>query len=123
MIPKNHVLYGIVFAQPNVTCAASVVAHFYSARAEYPLFCYNCGTEDVQPVSNELKQQLYSVHPLCEDCRSKNVHLWYKKKFMNSLISLFRNTEQVLNTCVRTIQLVPCTEKSSKKKNINKEIT
>ena len=73
MIPKNHVLYGIVFAQPNATCAASVVAHLYFARAKYPLFCYNCGTEDVQPVSNELKQQLYSVHPLCEDCRSKNV--------------------------------------------------
>ena len=36
LIPKDHVLYGNCFAQPNATCAAPVVAHLYFARAKYP---------------------------------------------------------------------------------------
>lgn len=56
LVPEVHELYGTVFVQPKVTCAAPVVAHCFVAWSTFKSVWFHCGDEDIFPISDELKK-------------------------------------------------------------------
>lgn len=47
LVPEDHELYGTVFVQPKVTCAAPVVAHCFVAWSTFKSVWFHCGDEDI----------------------------------------------------------------------------
>lgn len=71
LVPEVHELYGTVFVQPKVTCAAPVVAH--------------CGDEDIFPISDELKKNFQSVLPVCNSSKRNGVNTCKRTRGARSL--------------------------------------
>lgn len=84
LVPEDE-LYGTVFVQPKVTCAAPVVAHYCVARATFKSVCFHCGNEDIFPISDELKKNFQSVLPVCNSSQRNGVNTCKRTRGARSL--------------------------------------
>lgn len=85
LVPEDHELYGTVFVQPKVTCAAPVVAHYFVARSTFESVCFHCGDEDIFPISDELKKNFQSVLPVCNSSKRNGVNTCKRTRGARSL--------------------------------------
>lgn len=74
LVPEDHELFGTVFVQPNVTCSAPVVSPYFVARSTFKSVCFHCEDEDIFPISDKLKKNFQSVHPVCNSCKRNGVN-------------------------------------------------
>ena len=54
-----------------VNCSNEVTAHYYSSRMKFVQLCYVCGSSEIIPISEELKTNYQSAHPVCGVCKRK----------------------------------------------------
>ena len=68
--PENNLSEIIFFFEHGINCDKEISPHYYSARQKFPPVCYHCGVmADLVPISEDLRRQYQSIHPLCTECQ------------------------------------------------------
>ena len=73
LMPTDHPLHDVAFVEPNPTCASHVATHYFASRTNSPLVCYSCGSGTPDAITDTLKKNFQSVHPVCSECRENGI--------------------------------------------------
>ena len=68
LLPADHDLATAVVVNHSLTCNSHVEKAYYTSRRCFEDVCFVCGSDSPLPVTQEMKQQYQSVHPVCEHC-------------------------------------------------------
>ena len=68
LLPADHDLATAVVVNHSLTCNSHAEKAYYTSRRCFEDVCFVCGSDSPLLVTQEMKQQYQSVHPVCEHC-------------------------------------------------------